>query len=94
MSMYLPLLETLADLFPFIVPLMAACGLVAAQCSTVDSIRRIATGIFFGSLVVVALGAYRSMLHSEPTWLLHTASLGALIVGASVVLITSPQPVE
>lgn len=83
------LLELLADVFPLVVPAMAVFGLFAAQTAHIQSVRRIAVSVFYGSLCVVALGAIRSMTQTEATWLLHAASLGLLIIGASVIMITS-----
>jgi hypothetical protein len=86
------LLELLADFFPIIVPAMACIGLVAAQTAHIPSIRGIAMSIFYGTLVVVALGTIRSMAHNEGTWLLHAGSLGMLIIGASIIMISAaPQ---
>lgn len=89
--MCMELLELLADLFPIFVPAMALCGLIAAQTAHIHGVRKIAMSIFYGSLVVVSIGAIRSMVHNEGTWLLHSGSLGLLIVGASVIMISTPM---
>lgn len=88
--MCMEFLELLADFFPVFVPAMAVFGLVAAQTAHIQGVRRIAMSIFYGSLVVVSIGAIRSMVHNEGTWLLHSASLGMLIIGASIIMISSP----
>ena len=82
-------LELLADYFPVLVPIVAFAGLLAAQSAHISSVRKIAVSIFYGALVVVALGAIRSTMLRESTWLLHTASLGFLIIGASVIVIAT-----
>ncbi len=87
--MWMECIELLADYFPILVPLMAFCGLIAAQSAHISSVRNIAVSVFYGSLVVVALGTVRSMMNSDGAWLIHTGSLGLLVIGSSVIMIST-----
>ncbi len=90
--MYLEYLECLADLFPVIVPFAAVFGLLAARSARFPAARNIAESIFYGALVTVSLGTIRSIMHNDSAWLLHTASLGLMIIGASIIAICSHDP--
>ena len=87
--MYLQYLDVLADLFPIIVPAVALFGLIAARTAHFPGAQRMAESLFYGTLVTVALGTIRSTMHNDSAWLLHTASLGFMIIGAAIIAIGS-----
>ncbi len=89
--MYIEMLDILADFFPFLVPAIAILGLVAARTAGFESAKAWSESFFYGALVIVALGALRSMIGNESDWLIHTASLGSLIIGACIIAICSTQ---
>lgn len=85
--MYLECLESVADLFPLAIPLIAVAGLVAARTASFERWRTLAESLFYGALITVALGTVRSMMDNEATWLLHTMTLGFMLIGATVTAI-------
>ena len=92
--MYLEYLENVADIFPIAVPLIAIGGLVAARTASFKRWRTLAESLTYGALVTVALGTVRSMVDNEPTWLLHTLTLGFMLIGATIsVIADSSEPV-
>ncbi|MFN9715929.1 MAG: hypothetical protein ACK57G_19275 [Planctomycetota bacterium] len=53
-----------------------------ARLSDDSRIRASAERVYFIMMLVVATATMRTMLANEPCWLLHTASLGMMVVGA------------
>jgi hypothetical protein len=74
--------EFFAGWFPWIVPVLSLMSLWIARLCDDSRIRSNAERIYFIMMVIVATATLRTMLANEPCWLLHTASLGIMVVGA------------
>jgi hypothetical protein len=74
-------IEFLADNFVWLVPILAVGGLWLARSAMSDLERVWAERTYFAFLLIVACGTLRTILVDDPGWLLHTASLGLMIVG-------------
>lgn len=74
--------EIFASWFPWIVPILSLMSLWIARLS--DDLRTQANAerVYFFMMVIVAMATLRTMLADEPCWLLHTTSLGVMVVGA------------
>lgn len=79
----------LADVFPLIVPAAALAGLIAVRTATIGHWRAAGESIFWGTFMTVAIGAMRSMSYSDPMWLVHTMSLGFMLIGATKITIAA-----
>jgi hypothetical protein len=67
-----------------IMPLIGGLALLLAKLSQGDAARW-AERQFFAVLVVITLVTLRTVIHCDEVWLIHTTTLGSLIVGALVV---------
>ncbi len=74
--------ESFANWFPWIVPALSILSLWIARLCDDALVRSIAERLFFIIMIVVATGTLRTMLANEPCWLLHTGSLGLMVLGA------------
>lgn len=72
-----------------IMPLIGGLALLFAKLSQGDAARW-AERQFFAVLVVITLVTLRTVITCDEVWLIHTSTLGTLIVGALV--IPSPDP--
>ena len=75
-------IEQVADCFVWFIPISAAVGLWLARLSVNQLWRLWAQRAFFSTLLLVAGGTLRTVLVDDPSWLLHTLSLGVMVVGA------------
>ncbi len=76
-------IEQVADSFVWFVPVLAALGLWTVRWNSSKIGRVWAERLFFAALLVVASGTLRTIVVDDPSWLLHTFSLGAMVVGAT-----------
>ena len=67
-----------------VMPLIGAIALLLAKLSQGDAARW-AERQFFAALVVITLVTLRTVIVCNEFWLVHTATLGTLIVGALVI---------
>ena len=67
-----------------ILPMIGAAALLLAKFSQGDAARR-AERRFFGILVVITIVTLRTVITCDDVWLVHTATLGTLIVGSLVI---------
>lgn len=67
---------------PWIIPAIAIISLWIARGSDDKTFRVHAERLFFMALLVVAGATLRTLLVNDGCWLVHTASLAAMIVGA------------
>jgi hypothetical protein len=65
-------------------PLIGSISLMLAKFSVGDT-ARVAERHFFAILVVITGVTLRTVIICDQTWLLHTTTLGMLIVGALVI---------
>ena len=75
-------IEQVADSFVWFIPISAAIGLWMVRWHPSKMARVWAERLFFAALLVVASGTLRTIVVDDPSWLLHTFSLGAMVVGA------------
>ena len=75
-------IELVADCFVWFIPISAAIGLWLARFSVDSDLRLWSQRAFFASLLLVAGGTLRTIMVDDPSWLLHTLSLGIMVVGA------------
>ncbi|MEM6689581.1 MAG: hypothetical protein AAF664_09150 [Planctomycetota bacterium] len=67
---------------PFLaIPMIGIGSLISAKLATTDSMIK-AHGQFYAVLVAVIALTARTVYHCEPAWLLHTLTLGCMVVGA------------
>lgn len=74
--------ESFAVWFPWIVPALSLASLWIARLCDDTRVKSSAEQIYFVMMMVVATATLRTMLADEPCWLLHTGSLGMMVVGA------------
>lgn len=74
--------ESFAAWLPWIVPVLSLLSLWIARLCDDSRVKANAERIFFVMMVVVAMATLRTMLANEPCWLLHTGSLGIMVLGA------------
>jgi hypothetical protein len=74
--------ESFASWFPWVVPALSLVSLWIARLCDDTRIQANAARVYFIMLMIVATATLRTMLADEPCWLLHTASFGAMVVGA------------
>jgi hypothetical protein len=75
--------ESFAPWFPWIVPIIALSGLWIAKSSQDRRVQRIGERVFYAALFVVGGATLRTVLANEGCWLLHMASMSAMILGAT-----------
>ncbi len=81
----LPDLSQLTGIMDAIVlPLMGCIALMCAKLTEGDAARW-AERQFFAALVVITLVTARTVVMCDDAWLLHTATLGVMTVGALVI---------
>ncbi len=78
----LPQITAIMDVF--LLPVMASLALALAKF-THGQAARWAERQFFAALLVITLVTVRTVIMCDETWLLHTATLGIMIVGALVI---------
>jgi len=74
--------EAFSQCIPWIVPILALAGLWIARLCEDSRVRSIAEACYFGAMVVAAMFTLRTILADDNCWLLHTSSLGLMILGA------------
>ena len=74
--------EAFAPCFPWIVPAIALSGLWVAKSIEDKRVQRLGERVFFAALMLVAGATLRTMIANDSCWLLHTASMGVMILGA------------
>ena len=67
---------------PWAVPVLALAGLWMARLCEDARVRSAAEACYFGAMIVASLITLRTILADDHCWLLHTASLGIMILGA------------
>ena len=67
-----------------LLPLIAGVTLVIAKLSRGEAARR-AERQFLATLVVMTMITLRTVITCDDVWLVHTATLGIMIVGALVI---------
>ncbi|MDZ4852993.1 MAG: hypothetical protein SGI77_27210 [Pirellulaceae bacterium] len=76
-------IEQIADCFVWFIPISAAIGLWLARLSSNQLWRLWTQRAFFALLLLVAGGTLRTVMVDDPSWLLHTLSLGVMVIGAA-----------
>ena len=74
--------EAFSQCIPWIVPILALAGLWIARLCEDARIRSAAEACYFGAMVVASMITLRTILADDNCWLLHTSSLGLMILGA------------
>lgn len=75
--------ESFGPCLPWVVPCLALAGLWMAKCTDNLHIQRNAERIYFAAMMLVAWVALRTILANEGCWLIHMASIGAMVLGAT-----------
>ncbi len=75
--------ESFGPCLPWVVPCIALAGLWTAKCSENRQLQRTAERIYFAAMLLVAWVALRTVIANEGCWLLHMASIGAMVLGAT-----------
>ena len=78
----LPQITEIVD--AIIMPMIGGLALLLAKLSQGDAARW-AERQFFAVLVVITLVTLRTVIKFDEVWLIHTTTLGSLIVGALVI---------
>jgi hypothetical protein len=84
------IIDRCGTLFPLTIPIIAVIGLWIARLANNDDMRSHAERLFFVAFVIVAGGTLRTMVADDPCWLIHTTSLGVMIVGAVIPATEAP----
>ena len=74
--------EAFSQCIPWIVPILALAGLWIARLCEDARIRSAAEACYFGAMVVASMITLHTILADDNCWLLHTSSLGLMILGA------------
>jgi hypothetical protein len=74
--------EAFAAWTPWVVPILAILGLWIARLCEEARIRSVAEACYFGAMIIAAMITLRTILADDNCWLLHTSSLGLMILGA------------
>ena len=75
--------EAFGPCLPWVVPCLALAGLWTAKSSENRQLQRTAERIYFAAMLLVAWVALRTVIANEGCWLLHMASIGAMVLGAT-----------
>jgi len=75
--------ETFGPFLPWVVPCLAIAGLWIAKSSENLQLQRTAERFFYAAMLLVAWVALRTVIANEGCWLIHMASIGAMVLGAT-----------
>ena len=75
--------ESFGLFLPWVVPCIALAGLWIAKCSENLRLRRTAERFYFAAMLLVAWVALRTVLANDGCWLIHMASIGAMVMGGT-----------
>jgi inner membrane protein involved in colicin E2 resistance len=75
-------IETTAVLAQLLIPIFAVIGMWVVRVLGDSVLRAWSERFYFALLMLVAFGTMRTMLANDDCWLLHTASLSMMVVGA------------
>jgi hypothetical protein len=76
--------ELFAPCFSWIVPAIALTGLWVARASNDRRVQCIAERAYFSAMFLVAAATLRTVVTDEGCWLLHMASMGVMVLGATI----------
>jgi hypothetical protein len=74
--------ESFACCVPWIVPVVAIIGLWIANLSLDKRLKHFAQRTYFAIMLLVAWCTLRTVLDNEGCWILHTGSMGLMVIGA------------
>jgi len=83
--------ESFGPCLPWVVPCLALAGLWTAKSSENRQLQRTAERIYFAAMLLVAWVALRTVIANEGCWLLHMASIGAMVLGATFPVSENPS---
>ena len=75
--------ESFGLFLPWVVPCIALAGLWIAKCSENLHLRQTAERFYFAAMLLVAWVALRTVLENDGCWLIHMASIGLMVLGAT-----------
>jgi hypothetical protein len=75
------LFDSISSFFPMAVPLVAIVTLWLARSSENSHWQKFAETTYIAALLVVAWGTLRTILCNDSCWLMHTGSMGVMVVG-------------
>ncbi len=74
--------ESFATLFPWLVPVLSILGLWVARLCDDTRVRSFAEHAYYCAMMIAAVITLRTILADDHCWLLHTASLCIMVLGA------------
>jgi hypothetical protein len=77
-------LAFLADWAVVLVPALAIWAVLGAHSRRYADYRTLCDCLYFALMLIIAGLTLRTMSANDPCWLIHTASLGAMVVGGVV----------
>ena len=76
----LQLFESIVDCSGVLIPFLALWAIASLYTARSESESHSTQAVFFGALLFIAVVTIRTVMVDEGCWLLHTSSLGAMIV--------------
>jgi hypothetical protein len=76
--------ELLDCLLPWIVPAIALASLWMARAQGNESLQRTAERMYFAAMLVVAGVTLRTVLADDGCWIVHTSSLGLMVLAVAI----------
>lgn len=76
--------ESFAPCLSWVVPFLAIVGLGIARTSVDSRVQRLVERTYFAAMFLVAAATLRTVIIDEGCWLLHTVSMGAMVLGAAI----------
>ena len=76
--------EFLDGFFPWLVPFIAFASLWVARLGRDERIQRNVERVYFASMLIVAAITLRTILADDGCWILHTGSLGFMVLAAAM----------
>lgn len=75
--------ESFGPFLPWVVPVLALAGLWIARCSDSLQIQKVGEQFYYSLMLLVAWVALRTVIANEGCWLIHMASIGAMVLGGA-----------
>ena len=75
--------ESFGPFLPWVAPCISLAGLWIAQCSENLHVRRTAERFYFAAMLLVSWVALRTVLANDGCWIIHMASIGVMVLGAT-----------
>ncbi len=87
-----PAIETIVFFSPLLVPMLALWAIAALYSQCTGAECQATQFLYFGTLLVVSFVTLRTIANNEGCWLVHTSTLGVLIVAGVMRRPAAAQP--